>query len=459
MTGTPDIENVKRLIAAEYPLVEGLRCIRVYVPDDDSYVWALNGFMSLLGRNWAFVGTPEERQSRASLWENALKETDWSGCVDCDEVKDCIETDTGVRDAINDIYNPQSPDKPLPAELQEENLITGVTDCDPDELFAGCQGLVNGLNRQNIDAFEITEVVSNIAERAALIFSAIPILETLPINELVTYVEQIWTDELFETYLANDTEGYRNELACDLFCIALDAGCHIDIHDVFDYFVLRIGANPLENLANLTEYIVLGTWTGTEVNDIFYAMQLIYTYYGNKYFSNVGIPPLQIYINEGTRTPNPDWNIICDDCPAEWTYTATLTELELWTDYSAGDEGIWSAGNGWTSNPLSTFRGMAIFGIATTAPFECLKVRVKITASMTGDSQLLLAGQLSLDGQVSGNMGSSLDFEVTVNQTIDGLAVGFYPDDNIPGDPANFPGYCYEVVVTGFGYQPPELGG
>lgn len=450
------IENIDKFRVSLYPLVEGFRCVEVMIPDDDSYLFILAGLHAQMSKTWSWQGDLEDRKARAQLWQDAYDATDWEGCMSCQDVADCIESDPDVIQAINNVYNPNSPAQPLPDEVADENIINGVTDCDKDELFGALVSLIDGMNENNKDAFEVIEEAGNVLERVAAVLAAIPVFETLPIDDLVGYVQTLWTDDIFEGYLAADTQEYRDELACDLFCIARDANCVLSIRDVYNYFVERIAASPEDNLSDIINYIIGGTWEGTEINDTFYAFQAATMFYGNKFFDTIGIRPFQTYINYGAKNPNPDWAILCD-CPEDWEYDAGLAELELWDDYVQADAGAWSPGNGWAS-VNNAFNGTAIFGIVTSLPFECVSVKVYISAAMTGDQNAVFAGDLALAFAVQEVMGTDLEYTLGVDETIDGLAIGYAPNDVGAGYP-DFPGYTYRVIVTGRGYQPPELGG
>jgi len=140
------------------------------------------------------------------------------------------------------------------------------------------------------------------------------VFETLPIDEAIDYVESIWTDDLFEAYNANDTTEYRDTLKCDLLCIARNNNCNLSIDDMFDYFVGRIGADPLNDFVQLIAYLATGTWVGTQINDMFFAGQLIMLKLGNQYFNAIGTKTYRGYMGIGARSPNDTWDIICDEC-------------------------------------------------------------------------------------------------------------------------------------------------
>jgi len=252
------------------------------------------------------------------------------GCItDDDDVREALNQwfvdqmsnyNSTVYQAVSDAYSPFTGGLPLPAPVRERNLLPEITGCDKDVLFGAISTLIDSMHTNNVDSFEIAETAANLAERAALVLGAIPVLETLPVDEAVDYLQTIWTDDLFEAYNANDTTAYRDTLKCDLLCIAYSAGCRLSIDDVYQYFIGRIAGDAADTFAELIAYLTTGTWVGTEINDMFFAGQLLVMYFGNRYFSIVGIRPFQQYMEIGSRSPNSTWETVCEECPDVWNY-------------------------------------------------------------------------------------------------------------------------------------------
>jgi len=303
--------------AEQYPLVEGLTCINVKIPDSPEYVYLLQGFVAFLTNYWTFTGSDELRRAVAQLWLIAYTATDWENCMDCSGVQDCIETDSGVQGAINNLYNSQSTNHAMPASVADTNLISGNPTCDLDILWGALweEGLIGAMNASNQDALQKGEQAGNVLERLSLLISAVPVFETLPVDELIVYVQTIWTNDIAEAYLAADDQEYRDAITWDLFCFARNHGCVLSIRDVYNYFVRRITANPEDTLADLINFIVGGTWEGTEIDDIFYALQAACMFYGNKFFNAVGLYPFQSYLANGAQHPSNYWAGLGLECP------------------------------------------------------------------------------------------------------------------------------------------------
>jgi len=325
--------RVPKQVANEYPVVEGTRCVSVQIPDDVQFLPVLAAMVASLGNTWSSLGAVSERIAWARMWQTAYAATDWEGCMSCDDVADCIETDEDVQIAINNVYNQYGTGVPMPETTRNTNMGGTIIDCNPDELWGAVSELIEAMNRNNIDAQEAIEVISNIAERIALIFAAIPLAETLPVDEAIEFVQTTWTDGLFEIYIGNDTDGYRDELKCDLFCLARDNGCVLTLDMLFNYFSERVGYVGLDDFAALIGYISTGVWIGTQVNDIFYLIQVAALRFGNQFFSITGLRPMEMYMALGANNPDPDWEILCTECNnlcrVEYNFTNQPDDLDV----------------------------------------------------------------------------------------------------------------------------------
>ncbi len=279
------------------------------------------------------------------------------GCIaDDDDVRTALNqwfieqmADYGsdVYQSVQNVYNPYLPGQQIPETIAGQNLLPAIVDCDFDVLWGSITQLVDSMNENNKDSFEVAETATNLAERASLVLGGIPILETLPVDEAVAYVNTIWTDDLFEAYIANDTTEYTDTLKCALFCIASSHGCRLSISDVYEYFIGRIAGDSSDTFAELIAYLITGTWAGTEINDLFYAGQLLVMFYGNKFFSIVGIRPFQQYLQIGSLSPSSAWTIICEPCaivPNVYLESNIPIDFELTFIENIGeDESIWTA--------------------------------------------------------------------------------------------------------------------
>lgn len=74
----PTIQN---FLQDQYAATAATRCIKVYIPDDDSYVPLLGGLLALAASPENYQ-EPESAQAEgvAAIWKDAYLQTDWEGC-------------------------------------------------------------------------------------------------------------------------------------------------------------------------------------------------------------------------------------------------------------------------------------------------------------------------------------------------------------------------------------------
>lgn len=242
----------------------------------------------------------------------------------CDEVARSIDECEDVRSALgrairesDDIRRAIEQAPAFGAEMSEGQLSLALTDndCDLDVLFAEITGLVDQLHTNNLDFLEIMAAASTPGKRLAQVISAIPVLETLPADDIINYVSKMY-DEIVANYNAQWTTSLRDEYRCGLFCIARDKpGCELTYDDVFNYINARLGnAVSVGNLvASVVQYTLLGTWAGSTVVDIMMLNQVaIWRAAGN--WLGVALRSLQMVIALGANIPDSDWEILCTDC-------------------------------------------------------------------------------------------------------------------------------------------------
>lgn len=64
-----------------YEVVEGTRCIKVYIPDDDSFIHLLAGLLALAGSEGNYVQADADKAADlAQQWRNAYLQSDWNQC-------------------------------------------------------------------------------------------------------------------------------------------------------------------------------------------------------------------------------------------------------------------------------------------------------------------------------------------------------------------------------------------
>jgi len=302
------------------------------IPNDPLYVQAFRGVLADLGKYWTWsrtVGQSDEpAQTAAEMWRDRLQfitiSEECDDPVSCADVTDCIETNGGTQEAIRQIvsspsgqqivYNTTVVGTPM-AEAQRNAVVATSEDCNPDSLFGSVTSIIDQLHRNNQDFLEIILLSDNEQQRISKVIKAVPLLNEVPIDEALDFVSQM-TSEIKENYEAEYTDALRDTYRCDIFCMVKDVpGCEVSFQMLVEYFNDRVGTTfePINFFNALVQYFTTGTWSGTLVVDIMTLIQLSAWQQASDW-TGISLRTLQTVGLLGANDPDPDWEIICEDC-------------------------------------------------------------------------------------------------------------------------------------------------
>lgn len=220
------------------PLPEGLRCVRVYIPDDDAFLRQLDGLIYQTTR-WYNYSRDESHMGAAlaKLWLKAMQHPKWLGaccmCMDCGELVECL---TPLFEAI------QASIDALLEEVEEGNNALKVTTPEPitlpncgenrDSVYAGCVAAVSyvgGIIQAIYDRAE-GELPDDLLEWGKVLIAAFPGLGSLPFDELYGMANDYFENQR-ETYEDAFNNGdFKMLAACRLFCMIDFNACTIDVN-------------------------------------------------------------------------------------------------------------------------------------------------------------------------------------------------------------------------------------
>jgi len=317
-------------LSIEKPLPEGTRCIEVRIPDDDAFVPVLGGLVAIATKWFNYDRDPTHKGVQlATLWRMAYLATKWEGCMNCEELTECLTplladfAQSIVQQITNNSeYGVENPGQPLTEEQNEQNL-TGETNltCDLDITWAQSLAVIQFTNRLITDLFEQIESKTNVVELAQL-FNSVPFVRyvTNAIGEeaavdLIAYYQEAVT----EGYLAEYTEALEQELACAVFCIAkLD--CTISV-DLLDYvFSSRVASIVPDTPGDLIELLALLAGISLSAADVVNLM-FWFAWKGFKlaqfFITDAvgGTFDIQTLLALAVNDANNDWELLCTDCP------------------------------------------------------------------------------------------------------------------------------------------------
>lgn len=372
-------------VASEYPVVEGTRCIQVKIPDDDSFLPVLAAVVAALGNTWSSIGGVEARRAWAVMWQKSYAETDWSTCMNCEDLIACLtplfEAQTAnILTLINNLnqFGTTTPGQPKTTEELEENIATTSNPgCDLDILWAQCLALVQFTNRSIVDTLERVEAATNTNELLALV-DGIPLLGWVAEafgSELTTDTINYFQEAILESYEAQYTEGVEHEIACGLFCLAMVA-CDISIGDIYDYMYGRAAANLPDNPAefiDLLEMLAGIDFDGTNVVDLMFW----FAWGGVKLASfivadSITNAALESIMWLAVNDASPDWLLLCD-CGSDWNYQLDSTTDPVWVEVPEAPGGAGAIGGNVLFHTTADFGGTDFTGITAEITFPTVQ--------------------------------------------------------------------------------------
>lgn len=312
-------------------------CFTITVPNAVQYRAALLGQLNILGEwhTWdhATDGTNcADCEEAAQLWRTAIAEATFSDdCeldMSCDDIADCIETSEAVQDAINaQMENNGSFQQTINntsnygTQLSSAQLAASLTEaagCDNDSLFGSVTAIVDQLNTNNVDFLEQLEIESNTIERASAFFAAIPLFETLPIDDALNFLDTVM-GEIKENYEATYTTGLRDTYRCAIFCLALEQPeCAITFDMLIGYFEQKLGASlDYEALfIDMVAFFTTGSWSGEQISDVMHLAQLAIWREASNWLG-LSFRTLQTVGLLGANDNDHDWAVLPCGCGTE----------------------------------------------------------------------------------------------------------------------------------------------
>jgi len=405
-----------KFIPGQYPDVEGFFCVEVKVPASIEYVHLLQGLVAQMCHYWNYSGSEDDRKLPAQLCENAYRETDWTACMNCEELTECITPlladlrDQIIQDFTFKQYGTDDPTGvPLPEESRSANQAgTSNPTCDYDILWSQCLQVMEYTVDVVLAVLAQAEAATNPTELAQVL-TDLPVIDELGGDAIAGYIGFV-QDCLAENYEADVTApDYVEIAACELFCLA-KADCSITLERIQQVFQSRVESyfdtpfGALGTIVDLFSYFVGNPVDGTIIAD---AMNLVLLAGGvltNQFLGDVGTKTLQALLVLAVNDASSDWITLCPDCPNEFEVPATVDpwvtngvdsdyDVIEATDYVIIASGLWNGGAGGdvTADGTGTPNAGAI---APTASLYSLLYRIGTTGDwlFCGEDNVITAG-------------------------------------------------------------------
>ena len=246
----------------------------------------------------------------------------------CALIADCIANSEGTQQALRDfitgdsviqqfIENTINKGQPLLPEVITETIVEND---DLARLFGAITFLVDTIHDAIVDFNQDAEAANNSRELGAIIFEALPVIETLPFDQVSQYIDTLFEQiiEVFDSqWDTTPITGTRDRIRCDLFCIALDNDNSLSWELIQDYFYNRVSftwTQTFNIMLEFANFLQTGTWTGEEVVDIAFG-NFAAAMSGMGKFGEMMFPSLTAIMRLGQDTPDSDYTTLCDCSP------------------------------------------------------------------------------------------------------------------------------------------------
>jgi len=373
---------------------ESTRKIVVCIPDTVEWLSLFTGLVSQLRYGWYWdrsTGDLDAIRDRAKRVYFEMQDQN-GDCMalDCAEVADCIETSEAVQAALSAFMQAQiesAQGVPLTDATKAQALNQNSDICDKDSLWGSCLNVIQTINRLNMDFLETVEAATNNQEAVDLVISAIPILETLPVDEALEFVNKI-REFVQEFYLAGYDLDIEAEFACELFCAAVANDCVLNTQVITDYFWARAEALVgWENafLSSLALLSAAANWveqTGEEVVICMFALNVGFLNFLN---SALGMDFGHFKLKARSGIPDDDW-MLCE-CANAWVHEFDFTiDDGGFVDWTVGGTfgGDYIAATGWsTIDNTSTGKNNRAISIKRDVPVMGNFTKIQVYGNFT----------------------------------------------------------------------------
>lgn len=252
----------------------------------------------------------------------------------CEQIAACIATSEATQDALRNFI---TTDTAINQHIQEiagagvplpetELPIPIVSGCDPDQAWAAVDAMVEQMNTNNLDFFQLFEEASNLIERTTQLLTLAPSIKGVSPSVISGFVEELF-DNIYENYESTITTSLLNQYKCDLFCLMMDdPECFLKFNTMYDYWRNRMEATfDIESaLQQVLQFLATGTWSSTLIADFMFMFQIQIIRSANN-FLGIDVLSLQTVASVGALVPSSAWELLCPSCvPTDWCFTIDL---------------------------------------------------------------------------------------------------------------------------------------
>lgn len=405
-------------------------------------------------------------------------------CIDlCQMISDCIAGNQTIQQQISFYSGYPS----ITAETEEvaDYLMTdllegqGVVSCDINSIFGATTQLTDFLNMLSVDLLEIFTGAFAVPERLADVISAIPVVETLPLDEILEFTAKM-AQQIENSYNSAYDSQIRDDFRCDLRCLVIENDCQLSLELARNYFYDKLEtAITKTDFLQIVNDIIANNWLGEQSIYLLHFMILQTIIFGGEI---LGIDVNRIARQVATffNDPDSDWEVLCDDCPDYWTSVIDFSNAQYFSHFlqsvawTPREWGVYDGGDGqWeATNATSTFNNVKGISIGITFdPVVVQSVRIEYDAvrgnwaGHSSDENYIQLTQypsdtietgVMIDNLVTGNDQQKIYDVITINP-VDFLVLNIRCDISTKPTSAIGTLNLKRVIINGTGTKPPQL--
>jgi len=357
----------------------------------------------------------------------------------CELVADCIRDSDKVQEALQgETGNGYGPKTIINNTQYTQNVfISGDGDgngCSNDAKFGRIIALVEFIDEVMLDFFQVLDAVTNVISQLDELISAVPVFETLPIDEAIGVIGstgEFWKD----SYDASVNTQLLERIECELWC-EYGTDCDITVGDVRQLILERYNLNSTQGALNVFSAFAVfariagtiaaggvGTYVGDDFVYLSWLLQLSAIEATGSFF---GVDPIDYVSTASNGTPNTGWSLcVCDTWISElencqyfddWTPTVTTNQT--------CSNGVYRAEQmGWEL----AFTATNITRVDTTTWQEApVANRAKYTVRLSLNGSIVKEVERDFGQEVAGET----DTAIIVNATCDEILVFIRADSN-----------------------------
>jgi len=305
------------------------RCVEVRIPNADSFMPVLAGLIAQATKWFNYERDDTHKAAQlAAIWKKAYTETDWTQCMNCEELTACLQPildDLAQRIENNIISRIDSgfsssykPGEVLPETERYKDLAPGYNPGCNEDIICGQVNKALDYGYALIhDALEVMRLQTNELGMAKVI-SEITGIDELSLDAVVEYA-LILRDGVELNFEAQVTEAYLDEVRCEIFCRARKK-CKLILNDIYSVFLKRFQAyfsTPetfYATLNDLMTYVVEQELDGDIIADTLFLICFGTGMLGSSFFGDAGTKTLETLVALASDEPDNDCAIECVDC-------------------------------------------------------------------------------------------------------------------------------------------------